>query len=108
MTSITGITVMASVSLFAVLAIPALVLFNRLPMWSVVLAVAPAGVAIPTSLVLLERRFQAERYRDAYIRIGLCPSCGFDVSAAPVESDGCHVCPECGAAWRVERVEQRL
>lgn len=92
---------MASVSLFAALAIPTLIIFNRLPMWSVVLAVAPAALAIPISLVLLERWFQAERYRDAYLRIGLCPSCGFDMSAAPPEPDGCRVCPECGGAWRM-------
>lgn len=100
MTSITWIMMMASVSLFAALAIPTLIIFNRLPMWSVVLAVAPAALAIPISLVLLERRLQADRYRDAYLRIGLCPSCGYDIGAAAGEPDGCRVCPECGGAWR--------
>jgi hypothetical protein len=30
----------------------------------------------------------------------LCPGCLYDLARLPVESDGCAVCPECGAAWR--------
>jgi hypothetical protein len=29
-----------------------------------------------------------------------CLACGYDVRGVPPESDGCTVCPECGAAWR--------
>lgn len=30
-----------------------------------------------------------------------CYSCGFDMGELSVEDDGCTVCPECGAAWRL-------
>lgn len=32
----------------------------------------------------------------------LCLVCGYDLTAARVEADGCAVCPECGAAWSLE------
>lgn len=30
----------------------------------------------------------------------MCLACGYDLSAIEQESDGCRVCPECGAAWK--------
>jgi hypothetical protein len=31
-----------------------------------------------------------------------CPACGFSLAGVPADAgDGCTVCPECGAAWRV-------
>jgi predicted RNA-binding Zn-ribbon protein involved in translation (DUF1610 family) len=36
-----------------------------------------------------------------YISLGRCASCGYDLSHHHPESDGCTVCPECGAAWRL-------
>jgi hypothetical protein len=32
---------------------------------------------------------------------GRCLACAFDLRSTPSESDGCTVCPECGAAWRI-------
>ena len=31
-----------------------------------------------------------------------CRACGHSLSGLVVEADGCRVCPECGAAWRVK------
>jgi hypothetical protein len=31
---------------------------------------------------------------------GICPACGYPLTGAAIEDDGCRVCPECGAAWR--------
>jgi hypothetical protein len=31
----------------------------------------------------------------------VCPICIYPLASIPVEADGCSVCPECGAAWRV-------
>ena len=30
-----------------------------------------------------------------------CASCGYALDAVQIQSDGCRVCPECGAAWRL-------
>lgn len=30
-----------------------------------------------------------------------CGGCGYDLRQLPAEDDGCTVCPECGAAWRL-------
>jgi hypothetical protein len=32
----------------------------------------------------------------------LCSCCGYDLRKTPIAGDGCTVCPECGAAWRLE------
>lgn len=31
----------------------------------------------------------------------ICPSCGYQLTEIPRQADGCTVCPECGAAWRL-------
>jgi uncharacterized Zn finger protein (UPF0148 family) len=33
---------------------------------------------------------------------GCCASCAYDLAGIPPEADGCTVCPECDAAWRIE------
>jgi hypothetical protein len=37
----------------------------------------------------------------AMTRAGLCPSCAYKIDELVPEPDGCTVCPECGAAWRM-------
>lgn len=37
----------------------------------------------------------------AIVRRKLCPSCGYSLRGLRPERDGCAVCPECGAAWRI-------
>jgi hypothetical protein len=34
-------------------------------------------------------------------RRGLCAKCGYDLDGLAAAPDGCTVCPECGAAWRL-------
>jgi hypothetical protein len=43
----------------------------------------------------------SERSGQELIRLRLCASCGYDLRGSKVEPDGCTVCPECGAAWRL-------
>jgi hypothetical protein len=31
-----------------------------------------------------------------------CPSCAYGIGHAEAEADGCVVCPECGAAWKID------
>jgi hypothetical protein len=36
------------------------------------------------------------------VRSGLCGACGYALESLERESDGCAVCPECGAAWKAQ------
>ncbi|MEM9374416.1 MAG: hypothetical protein AAGA55_12310 [Planctomycetota bacterium] len=40
--------------------------------------------------------------RDAMLEWARCPHCAHGIDGIPPEKDGCTVCPECAAAWRVE------
>ncbi len=42
-----------------------------------------------------------KRFHGQCMAINRCTACLYDLSAAPTEDDGCTVCPECGAAWRL-------
>jgi len=37
----------------------------------------------------------------AMTRAGLCPACAYNINEIQPDPDGCTVCPECGAAWRM-------
>ena len=41
-------------------------------------------------------RVQLSRY------LAHCAGCWYPLSGVPQQEDGCVVCPECGAAWRVQ------
>ncbi len=74
--------------------------------WQVALNVVLAiigGVAFWQGLLSLSRSMRiryARRIMNAMAQEGLCCSCGYDLWGLPTESDGCVVCPECGAAWK--------
>lgn len=40
--------------------------------------------------------------RDSLLTSDICPACAYRIAGVPPEPDGCTVCPECGAAWRME------
>lgn len=62
-----------------------------LPYWMLATVTA---LPVPLGLRQLRRRRRAARFR----RLGLCPSCGYDLRATPGR------CPECGAAGPVRVV----
>lgn len=41
------------------------------------------------------------RYMRGMIPLRRCPVCTYNLSGLECEADGCTVCPECGAAWRL-------
>ena len=45
-------------------------------------------------------------YDEAKRRLLLCPCCHYDLTGARVEPDGCSVCAECGAAWRLADAQE--
>lgn len=54
-----------------------------------------------TGPAILRRFIGPPRWRDWLAECRLCPVCGYDLIGLPTQPDGCLVCPECGAAWRV-------
>ena len=44
----------------------------------------------------------AKAARRAMLRAELCVSCAYPLDGCQPEPDGCTVCPECGAAWRLK------
>ncbi|MEO0482380.1 MAG: hypothetical protein AAF138_02030 [Planctomycetota bacterium] len=47
----------------------------------------------------LLRRYEAV-FVEKRAEAGDCGACGYSLAEIPVQSDGCKVCPECGAAWK--------
>jgi hypothetical protein len=58
---------------------------------------AAAGLATQ----LLGRFASSKEIAWSFLAHRRCPSCAYDLSAISPESDGCRVCPECGAAWKL-------
>ncbi|MCA9306278.1 MAG: zinc ribbon domain-containing protein [Phycisphaerales bacterium] len=44
----------------------------------------------------------AGRVRRELVYRKRCASCGYSLAELTMEDDGCTVCPECGAAWRLK------
>lgn len=67
-------------------------------------------LAATVVLVLVARRRRLRRAASEVAEIllhnGLCPACAYSLRGHYGE-DGVVVCPECGAAWRAERVVRR-
>lgn len=60
-------------------------------------------VAYRTYLVYVLRGALGQLARTA-VAGGVCGSCAFSLEGAVSDADGRVVCPECGAAWRAERI----
>jgi hypothetical protein len=58
--------------------------------------------ACPMLIWFVSARVRFKRVRDAMLRHGRCPHCGYDLKGLPVdEPEGATLCPECGCAWRL-------
>lgn len=64
-------------------------------------------VALWAILPPTERLKHEQSIIDTLLAEGYCVSCGYELSGLPVEADGCTVCPECRAAWRMEALASR-
>lgn len=63
---------------------------------TIILLICVAGVASVNWI-----RERAELIKRSNVRAGRCPACAYPIGELEPEADGCVVCPECGAAWRV-------
>jgi hypothetical protein len=59
-------------------------------------------LAVVIGFVSVARLMRPYAFRAA-LAMELCPACGYSLTATTPESDGCTVCPECGAAWKLPR-----
>lgn len=80
--------------------VPAIVSGSSWPWWARALVMVPGALLPVVFGAVLARRISTERIAEAYLRAGLCASCGYELGTVEPEEDGCRVCPECGAAWR--------
>lgn len=63
------------------------------------------GIALFTvAMRILTRRTRGFTLASTAVSTGLCGSCGYSLHRLDAASDGCVVCPECGAAWRACRI----
>jgi hypothetical protein len=58
------------------------------------------GLAIAWSRIRRAGYF-GESPLDLRLKSGRCASCGYDLRTLTQAPDGCTLCPECGAAWRL-------
>lgn len=75
-----------------------------IPAW--VMPALASGVMVSVFVYRSRRAVRriAPRIIDAFLFEGRCPGCGYVLDGTQIEPDGCRVCPECGAAWKAERI----
>ncbi len=56
---------------------------------------------IAASIFLTAARVWIPAVARSWLAQGECPSCRYKIDTLEPEADGCTVCPECGAGWRV-------
>jgi hypothetical protein len=85
-------------------------LLGALPAWLILPAIVLAWLGFAFVLTLTLERIpitRGSRWVNSQVsELGVCYACGYDLVDLPAEGDGCTVCPECGAAWRVDAQEE--
>ena len=85
----------------------AMLLYVLVPLLGMVVVCSGAPPVLPFAVVVLGvialqlwlSRARAVVRAEVATRYGRCGACGYPLQTPPA-SDGCTVCPECGAAWR--------
>jgi hypothetical protein len=70
--------------------------------WAIALLVAGVMLWVPLLLGILRGAFRRELVAGNLV-INQCGACGYNLNATATASDGCTVCPECGAAWKLPK-----
>jgi hypothetical protein len=76
----------------------------RWPGWQDEAMLLFAAAVIVLAAALVPRGFRQKRANiERVVRTALpfCAVCGYAINGLLVQADGCTVCPECGAAWRL-------
>lgn len=65
-------------------------------------------VGVPAAFSYFSRETGERKHRRelgaSYVAEGICASCAYSLEGLVPEDDGCVVCPECGGAWRADRI----
>jgi len=70
--------------------------------WTFIPMITPwVMIVLLMEVSFLEPRRAAARIVDESLRAVRCPACGYDLHGLAKAADGCTVCPECAAAWRL-------
>ncbi len=86
----------------AVLGTPAALIFDLAPPGSCVSVCAiPLVFGLLLVLAVVEKHGLSDAEVAARLASGFCPNCRYGLQSLRPEEDGCTICPECGAAWRV-------
>jgi hypothetical protein len=72
-----------------------------LSIFSIIIAPTMAVVLTALAAARTAWRERSQSLRDSMGFRRLCAACGYDLSSHEPERDGCTVCPECSAAWRL-------
>ena len=83
---------------FAALAAAILIPFPNFQMWT--FAIPP--IFIPLVFIWAGHQFVRQHYHRAILAQRFCPACAYRLVQLDADEDGCTVCPECGAAWRLK------
>lgn len=70
-----------------------------LPTWLSLLSLGGCMVAAAALMWKAPRAATAQMAGRVMLRHGWCASCGYSLAGVVAATDGCCVCPECGAAW---------
>lgn len=93
---------------FAVVMLPLFLLMGIAPVlialtsWWLFPLVVPLGAAQAWFGIAISNRWHARRLARAIVNEGICGSCAHELRGLPSHEDGCTLCPECGAAWRLD------
>jgi len=80
--------------------------FSSQPRWVHMLVIMVLAMAFGSAATRARRKWAAPSLAQLLIEEGLCPSCGYNFFGLSADAEGFLQCPECGAAWRAERVRR--
>jgi hypothetical protein len=70
--------------------------------WSLVgVPIVGMSIVIPVFIACVMLDGSHRLVVEELLERGICGACRYDLDGALIEEDGCVLCPECGAAWRI-------
>lgn len=87
---------------FMVALLEGMALLANLQGWERLLYLSPLiFVGVWTAAIPLDRAMRRRDIARLHTLPPVCLACVYDLTGVPPDSDGCTVCPECGAAWKL-------